>query len=69
MVGETSRSPAKDTSILQGAPLGADNVMAKAGNEDLDKTRAENDCVLTSSDDDVEDLSAFVTERLQCLSK
>ena len=30
---------------------------------------AEKDCVLTSSDDDVEDLSAFVTERLQCLSE
>ena len=30
---------------------------------------AEKDCVLTSSDDDVEDLSAFVAERLQCLSE
>ena len=30
---------------------------------------AEKDCVLTSSDEDVEDLSAFVTERLQCLSE
>ena len=29
---------------------------------------AEKDKVLTSSDDGVEDLSAFVTERLQCLS-
>ena len=32
-------------------------------------TIAETDCVLTSSDDDVEDLSAFVAERLLCLSK
>ena len=32
-------------------------------------TMAEKDCVLTSSDDDVDDLSAFVTERLQCLSE
>ena len=32
-------------------------------------TVAEKDCVLTSSDDDVEDLSAFVADRLQCLSK
>ena len=30
---------------------------------------AEKDCVLTSSDNDVEYLSAFVTEKLQCLSK
>ena len=32
-------------------------------------TKAEKLCVLTRSDDDVEDLSAFVTERLQCLSE
>ena len=32
-------------------------------------TMAEKDCVLTSSDADVEDLSAFVTERLQCSSE
>ena len=34
-----------------------------------DLTIAEKNCVLTSSDEDVEDLSAFVTERLQCLSE
>ena len=39
------------------------------GDEDRNLTMAENDCVFTSSDDDVEDLSAFVAERLQCLSK
>ena len=39
------------------------------GYEDCDLTMAEKDCVLTSSDDDVEDLSAFVTERLQCWSE
>ena len=32
-------------------------------------TVAEKDCVLTSSDEDVEDLGAFVTERLQCLGE
>ena len=37
--------------------------------EDRDVTMAENDCFLTSSDEDVEDLSTFETERLQCLSK
>ena len=39
------------------------------GDEDRVLTVAEEDCVLTSSDEDVEDLSAFVTERLQCLSE
>ena len=29
----------------------------------------EKKCIITSSDNDVEDLSAFVTERLQCLSE
>ena len=37
--------------------------------EDRNLTIAEKDCVLTSSDDDVEDLSAFVAERLQCLGE
>ena len=39
------------------------------GDEDRNLTVAEKDCVLTSSDDDVEDLSAFVTARLQRLSE
>ena len=46
----------------------AENIGAGLGDDDLDLTVAEKDCVLTSSDDDVEDLSAFVTERLQRLS-
>ena len=37
--------------------------------EDHNLTMAEKGCVSTSSDDDVKDLSAFVTERLQCLSE
>ena len=46
----------------------AECIRAKLGDEDRDLTMAEKDCVLNSKDDDVEDLSAFVTERLQCLS-
>ena len=37
--------------------------------KDHELTVTKKDCVLTSSDGDVEDLSAFVAERLQCLRK
>ena len=47
----------------------AECIGAELGHEDRNLTIAEKDCVLTSSDDDVEDLSAFVAERLQCLSE
>ena len=39
------------------------------GDEDRDLTTVEKECVLKSGDDDVGDLIAFVTERLQCLSE
>ena len=67
-IGKTSTSPPKSSSSLQDAPVRAECIEAKLGDEDRSLTIAEKDCVLTSSDDDVEDLSAFVTERLQCLS-
>ena len=66
-IGEASTSPAKSSSSLQVAPVGAECIGAKLGNEDRDFTMAEKDCVSTSSDEDLEDLSALVTERLQCL--
>ena len=59
VVGETSRSPAKFTSILQGAPMRAESIGAWLGDEDRDLTMAEKDCVLTSSDVDEEDLSVL----------
>ena len=68
-IGKTSTSPAKGSSNLQDAAVKAGCIGAKLGDEDRDLTTAENDCVLTSSDESVEDLSAFVTERLQCLSE
>ena len=68
-IGETSTSPAKGSSKLQDAAVKAGCIGAKLGDEDRDLTTAENDCVMTSSDENVEDLSAFVTERLQCLSE
>ena len=66
---ETSNSPAKVRSILQSAPKGAEIVGGRVGDEDRDLTIADKNCVLTSSEEDVEDLSAFVAEKLHCLSK
>ena len=67
--GETITSPAKSLCSLEEACMRAESIGAELGKEDRTLTMAEKDCVLTSSDDDVEDLSAFVAERLQCLSK
>ena len=67
--GETTTSPAKGLSSLEEAPMKPESTGADLGNEDRNLTMAEKDCVLTSSDDDVEDSSAFVAERLQCLSE
>ena len=67
VVGETSNSLAKGLSNLQGAHMRAESVGPRLEDEDRNLTMAEKGCILTSSDDDVEDLSAFVTERLQCL--
>ena len=68
-VGEASTSPAKSSSSLEDAPMRDECIGAELGDEHRNLTVAEKDCVLTSSDDDVEDLSAFVTARLQCLSE
>ena len=67
--GKTSTSPAKSSSSLEYALMRAECFGAKLGDEERDLTMAEKDCVLTSNNEDVEDLSAFVTERLQCLSE
>ena len=68
-IGETSTSPPKGSSSWQSVPMRAESIGAELGDEDRNLTMAEKDCVLTSSDDDVEDLSAFMAERLQCLSE
>ena len=68
-IGETTLSPAKRSCSLQDAPVRFESSGARKGDEDRDLTLAKKNCVLTSSDDEVEDLSAFVTERLQCLSE
>ena len=68
-VGETSKFPAKVMSFLQNVPVSSEVGMSGEVTKDHELTIAEKDCVLTSSDDDVEDLSAFVAERRQCLSE
>ena len=69
-IGETSTSPAKDLSSCQEASVRVECVGAELGHEVRELTEmAEKDCILTSSDEDVEDLSALVTERLQCLGE
>ena len=66
-IGKMSTSPAKTSSSLQGAPTGAESIGTRLRDSNRKLTMAEKKCVLTSGDADVEDLSAFVTERLQCL--
>ena len=68
-IGETSASPAKSLCSLENAPVKVESIGAELGHEDRNLTMAERDCVLASSDDDVEDVSAFVAERLHCLSE
>ena len=68
-IGYTTHSPAKSLSSLEDVSVRAECIEAELGYEDRDLTMAKKDCVLTSSDDDVEDLSTFVTESLQCLSE
>ena len=63
-IGEASTSPAKSSSTLEDAPVRDECFGAELGVEDRKLTVAEKESVLTSSDDDVEDLSAFVTARL-----
>ena len=67
-IGEMTLSPAKNSSSLEDAPVRDKCFGAELGYEDHNLTMAEKICVLTSSDDDVEDLIAFVGEKLQCLS-
>ena len=59
----------KNSSSLDDAPLRPECIGAELGDEDRNLTIAEKYCVLTSGDDDVEGLSSFVAERLQCLSE
>ena len=56
-------------SVLQNVPVSSGVVESGSVQKDHDLTIAENDRVLTSSEDDMDDLNAFVDERLQFFSK
>ena len=64
-VGETSNSPAKVMSVLQNVPVSSGVVESGIVQEVHELTIAEKDCVLTSSEEDMDDVNAFVDERLQ----
>ena len=68
-VGETSNSPAKVMSVLQNVPVSRGVVESESVQKDHGLTIAEKDCALTSSEEDMDDLNAFVDERLQFLSE
>ena len=59
-IGETSASPAKSFCSLEDAPVRVECIGAELRHEDRNLTMAENDCVFTSGNNDVGDLSAFV---------
>ena len=68
-VGETSNSPAEVMSVLQNV-IGSSGVGMSGEVENAHElTVAEKDCVMTSSEEDLDDLNAFVKEKLQFLSE
>ena len=64
-VGETSNSPAKVMSVFQNVPVSSGVVESGSEQKDHDLTIAEKNCVLTISEEDMDDLNAFVDESLQ----
>ena len=69
MTGETSNSPAKVTSVLQNVPVSSEVVTSGVVQQDRDLTVAEKDCVVTSSEEDGDDLDAFVDEKLRLMAE
>ena len=68
-VGETSNSPAKVMSVLATVPVASEVEKSVGMEKDTELTLAEKDCVMTSSEEDMEDFSALVAETLQCLGE
>ena len=56
-------------SVLQNVPVSSGVVESGSVQKDHELTIAEKDCVLTSSEEDLGDMNAFVDERLQFLSE
>ena len=68
-VGETSTSPVNVMSVLQDVPVSTEVVMSGEVQKDHELTVAEKDCVMTSSEEDMDDLNAFVSEKLQFMTE
>ena len=67
-VGETSTSPAKVMYVLQNVPVLSEVVMSEV-QKDHELTIAEKECVMTSSGEEMDDLKAFVNEKLQFMTE
>ena len=68
-VGETSNSPAIVKSVLQIFPVSSGVGMSGGVENDHELTVAEKDCVMTSSEEDMDNFNAFVNEKLQFMSE
>ena len=68
-VGETSNPPGKVLSILRNVPVSSEVRMSGEVEKDHALTVAEKDCVLTSSEEDMDDLNAFLNEKLQLMTE
>ena len=68
-VGETSSSPAKVMSMLQNVPVSSEVGMSGEVEKDHALTVAEKDCVMASSEEDMDNLNAFVNEKLEFMTE
>ena len=68
-VGETSNSPTKVMSILRNVPVLSEVRMSGGVEKNHALTVAEKDCVMTSSEEDMDGLNAFVNEKLQLMTE
>ena len=55
-------------SVLQNMPVSSGFVESSSVQKNHELTIAEKDCVLTTSEEDMDDLNAFVDEKFQILS-
>ena len=69
MVGETLTSPAKGMSILQEVAMSGEIVTSGVVEKDHDLTVAETDCVMTTSEEDMDEMKGFKNEKLQFMTE
>ena len=68
-VGKTSNSAAKVISVLQNVPVLSEVVLSGEVQKDHELTVAEKDCLMTSNEVDMDNLSAIVNEKLQFMTE